>query len=233
MIKLAICDDEETMVSDLKDRITGYLKMQSCQFEIDSFQDARSLLQKDTHYDIIFLDIQMNGISGMEAAQKMRKAGKNSFLVFVTISPEYVYDAFEVEASDYILKPISPRRFSRTMDRILHYISEQKNRCLSIQKGSYCKIVRFDDILYCEIINRIIYVHTKNEVIDYYCKIKELEKQLDPCFFRCHRSYLVNLRFVNSCEKGMAHLENSEQIPISRLKQQEFLSAVLLYMKGR
>ncbi len=233
MIKVAVCDDEETMVSDLKEKITCYLNMKSRKFKIDTFPDAKSLLRKDAHYDIIFLDIQMEGINGMEAAKKLREAGKESFLVFVTISPEYVYDAFEVEASDYLLKPISPKRFSRTMERILHYISDQKKHCLSIQKGPYCQFVRFEDIIYFEIINRIIYVHTQHEVLDYYYKIEELEKQLDSCFFRCHRSYLVNLRYVCSCDKGMAHLENGERIPISRLRQQEFLSAVLLYMKGR
>lgn len=233
MIKIAVCDDEEIMLSGLKETITGYLEHRSCRYEIHTYSDAEAMLREDIHYDIVFLDIQMNGMDGMTAARKLRESGDECFLVFVTVTREYVYDAFEVEASDYLLKPVVHERFARTMERILHYVNDRNGRSLTILKGKQCQSIQFADILYCEVINRKIYVHTKNQVIDYYSKIDQLEKQLDSCFFRCHRSYVVNLRYVCGCENDMAQLENGEQIPISRLRHQEFLSAVLHYMKDR
>jgi len=147
LIKIAVCDDEEIMVSDLKEKISDYLEHRSCQYEIDTYKDAGALLQKQGHYDIIFLDIQMDGINGMNAARKLRESGEDCFLVFVTVTREYVYEAFEVEASDYLLKPVVYERFARTMERIFHYINDRTESRLLIQKGQCCQSIHLADNL--------------------------------------------------------------------------------------
>ncbi|MHA6530033.1 LytR/AlgR family response regulator transcription factor [Paenibacillus sp. BAC0078] len=231
MISIAVCDDEHIMLSELTNKIATYMKNTNYSSQVFPFSHAEALLDSKESFDIIFLDIQMGGITGMEAAQQLRQAGSESMLVFVTVLKEYVFDAFTVEASDYLLKPIDDNRFIRTMDRIFHYIEDRRKHSLTIQTGAWCKSIRFSDILYCEAINRKIVVHTKQTVIEYYFKIEELEKQLKPFFFRCHRSYLVNLQYVCSYEHGTARLENGDNLPISRLRQQDFAKAVLNYMK--
>lgn len=219
------------MLSELTNKITAYMDNTNYSSQVFPFSNAEMLLKSNESFDITFLDIQMDGITGMEAAQKLRQAGSDSMLVFVTVLKECVYDAFTVEATDYLLKPVDNVRFTRTLDRILRYIEDRKNHSLTIQKGTWCKSIRFSDILYCEAINRKIIVHTKQTIIEYYFKIEELEEQLKPYFFRCHRSYLVNLQYVCSYQNGMAELENGEILPISRLRQQDFAKAVLSYMK--
>lgn len=199
--------------------------------DIHTFSCAEDLLKSDESFDIIFLDIQMNHMTGMEAAIQLRQSGSESFLIFVTVLKEYVFDAFSVEASDYLMKPLNSQRFQSTMDRVLHYVEDKKTSVLTIQRGSWCKSIRFADILYCEAINRKIFVHTKQEIIDYYFRINELEKQVEPDFFCCHRSYLVNLQAVCGYENGQAKLVNGENIPVSRLRRQEFMEAMLNYMK--
>lgn len=233
MIKIAVCDDEEIMLFELTNKIVTYMEPIHCFCKVDSFLNAEALLEKKEIYDIVFLDIQMKDINGLEAAKKLRESGSESFIVFVTVLKEYVYDAFEVEASDYLLKPVEDDRFIRTMDRISRYIEDRRKNSITIQKGTWCKSIRFEDIFYCEVINRKIYVHTKQGNIDYYFKIEELEKQLRTHFFRCHRSYLVNLKYVCGFNNGIAELENGEEIPISRLRQQDFSKAVLQYLKDR
>ena len=233
LIKIAVCDDEEIMLSKLTQKAIAYMEHTDFPYQIFPFLSAEALLKSNEPYDIVFLDIQMKGMTGLEAALKLREVGSDSFIVFVTVLKECVYDVFEVKASDYLLKPVDDDRFKRTMDRILSYIEDRKKSNLFVQKGTWCKSIRFADILYCEIINRKIYAHTKQGVIDYYFKIEELEKQLDTRFFKCHRSYLVNLQYVCGCENGLAELENGENIPISRLRQQEFVQAVLCYMKAK
>lgn len=231
MIKIAVCDDEEIMLSELTNKVENYMEHTNYQCQIFAFSNAETLLMSQELFDIIFLDIQMNGMTGMEAAQKLRLAGSKSFLIFVTVLKECVYDAFTVEASDYLLKPIEDERFIGTMNRIFDYIGDREKNRLLIQKETWCKSIRFEDILYCEAINRKIFVHTKQGVINYYFKIGELEKQLGSCFFRSHRSYLVNLKYVCGYANGMAELENGENILVSRLRQQDFAKAVLNYMK--
>ncbi|BAK97553.1 putative two-component response regulator [Oscillibacter valericigenes Sjm18-20] len=233
MIEIAVCDDEEIVLSELRNKIKSYMEHTNFLCQIFEFSNAERLLKSQELFDIVFLDIQMDGMTGMEAAKKLRQEGSESFFVFVTVLKEYVYDAFTVEASDYLLKPIENERFISTMNRILGYIGDREKNKLLIQKESWCKSIRFADILYCEAINRKIFVHTKQGVINYYFKIEELEKQLGPCFFRCHRSYLVNLKYVCGYENGMAELENGESILVSRLRQQDFKKAVLCFMKER
>lgn len=233
MIKIAICDDEERILSELAHKIESYMEQTNYLSQVFAFPNAELLLNSPEVFDIIFLDIQMGGMTGMEAAQKLRQEGSESFLVFITVLKECVYDAFTVEASDYLLKPITDERFAAAMDRIFGHIGDREKNRLLIQKETRCKSIPFADIFYCEAINRKIYVHTKQGVIDYYFKIEELEKQLGSSFFRCHRSYLVNLKYVCGYENGLAELENGETISVSRLRQQDFTKAVLYYMKER
>jgi len=231
LVKIAVCDDEQCMLSELMGKIYDYLKCTNRSGKVFPFSNAESLLKSKETFDIIFLDINLDGLSGMEAAQKLREAGSECYIVFVTVLKECVYDAFNVDASDYLLKPLDGDRLKHTMVRIFRYIENQAKNSLTIQKGMWYKSIQLSDVFYCEAINRKIYVHTKEDVIDYYFKIEDLEKILQSGFFRCHRSYLVNLQYVCGCENGMAELENGEKLPISRLRQQDFVQALLCYMK--
>ncbi|GAB6109121.1 LytR/AlgR family response regulator transcription factor [Fusibacter bizertensis] len=232
MINIAICDDEERMRVTLAAQVNTYMACQSNEFQVFSFANAETLLRSNVFFDIVFLDIQMNDVTGMEAALKLREMGSKCFIIFITVLKEYVYNAFEVDASDYLLKPVDEHRLYRTLDRILKTINHHSENYLIIKKENSLKTIRFEDIVYCEAINRKIFVHTLSESINYYYKIGELEKQLDHSFFRCHRSYLVNLKYVCGYENGMTILENGEHIPVSRLRQQAFATVVLDYMKA-
>lgn len=231
LIRIAVCDDEDIMLNDLTNKITTYMKNTNNSYQVISFSNAEDLLESEEVFDVIFLDIQMQGMTGMKAARKIRESGTESYIVFVTVLKECVYDAFEVEASDYLLKPVEDERFNRTMNRILHYIEDRGQASLIIQKSTGYKSIRFADIFYCEVINRKIYIYTKQGIIDYYFKIEELERQLETHFIRCHRSYLVNLQYVCGYENGMTQLQNGQKIPVSRSRQQPFVKAVLNYMK--
>ena len=108
-----------------------------------------------------------------------------------------------------------------------------KQTCL-FRKDTRAILFSFDDIIFCEIIDRKIYLHLKSgEVIDYYDRIENLETKLDGRFFKCHRSYLINLSYLKSYKNGMAYMINDQTIPVSRLRSKEFSSVVLKYMKER
>lgn len=231
---IAIVDDERDQLKRLTDKVKAYAERHAFPCRIFTYTSGGELLRADQSFHLIFLDIQMPGLSGMEVAEKLRRGGIGSYIVFVTVLQEYVYDAFSVEASDYLLKPVDDNRFCRMMDRICNSLqASEKSSLILSSKGNTCKSILLQDILYCEAANHKITICTKTATQDCSLKIEELERRLDERFFKCHRSYLVNLDAVCGYQEGMALLENGQKIPVSRLRVQEFSLKMLQHMKRR
>lgn len=101
-----------------------------------------------------------------------------------------------------------------------------------IRIGYESRLIRLDDIVFCEVIDRKIYLHLlSSEVIEYYEKIEDLEKRLSSCFYKCHRSFLINLKYVRSYKNGAVFMEDGKEIPVSRLRSKDFSNVILQYMK--
>lgn len=146
----------------------------------------------------------MDGIDGMETARKLRSKNYKGYLIFITVLKEMVFQAFEVQAYDYLVKPIEEEYFDKKMERLFASMQNANEANLLIQKGYESNIISFDDIIFCEIVDRKIYLHLKSgEVIDYYDRIENLETKLDGRFFKCHRSYLINLSYLKSYKNGI------------------------------
>ena len=235
MINFAICDDEPQMLQELAGHLAGYMEEKRITaYSVSRFSGGRALLEQAGSFDVIFLDIQMQQPDGMETARLLRQQGDHSLLVFVTVLKELVFDAFQVEAYDYLLKPLDSARFKGTMDRVLRTLEQRTAEDIVIQRGTGCEVVLLSDIVYCEVLGRKIYIHKHDgTVIDYYDKLEDLERRVDGRFFKCHRSYLVNLDYVRGCQAGQVLLPQGERIPASRLRERELTQALLRYMKGR
>ena len=234
MISIAICDDEPCMVNELETRTKSFFT--EMETDISKFYDGTSLLKScaDIDYDIIFLDIKMNAPDGMETARRLRDQRFNGYLIFVTILEDYVFDAFEVSAYDYLVKPVDNNKFLRTMNRLQKRL---ESSFLTIQKEGESRLLDLDEIVYCEVINRKIYIHTINGgTIDYYDKIESLETKLKKSsrsFFRCHRSFLINLEHLTGFRIDSAHMYGGAEVPVSRLRRKEFETAVINYLKDK
>ncbi|WP_010501777.1 LytR/AlgR family response regulator transcription factor [Paenibacillus elgii] len=233
MIKIAICDDEKDACEVLRDKILNYMQEKKEHCKIECFFSAAALLQTSCAYDMFLLDIQMPEQDGLTLARKIRANESHSIIIFITALAEYVYEAFEVEAFDYICKPIEDMRLHKVFNRALNKLRTNENKSLFIQTMNWCKSVKLDDVYFCEVINRKIYLHTKNGVIEYYSKLRDIEKELDFRFVRCHRSYLVNLDYLLEYTNGQIILENGEKVPTSRLRHRDFMDAMMLYMKRK
>ncbi len=234
MIKFAICDDEPQMTREIADQLVSYMKETAGGYSVECFSSGYALLKSSEEFDVIFLDIQMERPDGMETARLLRQRDNHSLLVFVTVLKECVFDAFQVEAYDYLLKPLDSARFRQTMDRALGWLERDAAKNLVIQRGSGCQVVLLSDLMYCEVLGRKIYLH-KNDgrVVDYYDRLEELEQRVDSRFFKCHRSYLVNLDYVSGCQGGQVLLQRGERLPVSRLRERELTQALLRHMKER
>lgn len=234
MIAVAVCDDEPFMRNDISARLTAYMKEKKIPFQIDCFTGSRELLENSNLFDILFLDIQMDAPDGMETARILRNRGCQSLLIFITVLKEPVFHSFEVQAFDYLVKPLESVRFRHTLDRAVEHLEASTQHNLVVQKGNVCQVIPFSQIVYCEVLGRKLYIHRENlETVDYYDRMENLEKYVDQRFFRCHRSYLVNLDHVRKMHSGRILLSNGNEIPVSRLRGQELMQALLHHMKER
>lgn len=234
MISIGVCDDEAYMLDMLTEKISSFFKNERMEVDVLPFRSGGELLASGQKLDILFLDIRMGGPDGLDTARELRGQGFRGPLIFVTVLEEHVFHAFEVQAFDYLVKPLREDDFTRTMDRLLRSVRAHSGGQLLIQRGTEWSVVPFDDIVYCEVIDRKVYLHLKDaSVLDYYEKLERLEKKLDERFFKCHRSYLINLEYLKSYRAGSACLAGGERIPVSRLRGEEFSAVILRYMKGR
>lgn len=234
MIKFAICDDEPQMAQEIANQLASYMKETDIDYSVDCFPSGYALLKSSDEFGIIFLDIQMERPDGMETARLLRQRDSRSLLIFVTVLKDRVFDVFPLEAFDYLLKPLDRERFRRTMDRAMRWLERDAAKNLMIQRGSDCEVVLLSDILYCEVLGRKVYLHKKDGiVVDYYDRLEDVEQRVDSRFFKCHRSYLVNLDYVGGCQEGQVLLPQGKRIPVSRLRERELTQALLRHMKER
>lgn len=233
MIYVAICDDEKCMSDQIRAMTSDFFRGKHTEAVILQFSCGEELLKCDKEIDILFLDIQMKDMDGMETARELRERGFRGTLIFITVLREMVFQSFEVQAYDYLVKPIDGKAFEKTMERLFVSMQNAREAGLLVRKGYESRIISLEDIVFCEIIDRKVYLNlVSSEVVDYYDRIEKLEKKLDGRFFRCHRSYLINLKYLKSYKNGMACMEGGKEIPVSRLRSREFSDVILQYMEN-
>ncbi len=235
MINIAVCDDEKCMSEKIEKLAEDFFRKKNTDISVLEYSSGEELIKSSERIDILFLDIGMHGMDGIETARRLRAHGYNGFLVFITILKEMVFQSFEVQPFDYFVKTVQGEHFVKTMERLFlsmqDRLSPEKVNLL-VQKGCESNIISFQDIICCEIIDRKVYLYlVSGEVIDYYDRIENLEKKLDGRFFRCHRSYLINLNHMKSYRNNTAYMTDGKEIPVSRLRSKEFSKVILQYMR--
>lgn len=236
MIKIAICDDEK----NIRTYLSSLIRKQTVKCEIAEYVSAEEYLADGKEYDLLFLDIGLNGpasdIDGMDLAKQIRnkELAKQPVIIFVTGFEEYVYDAFDVGAFQYLLKPIDEKKFVRVFERaaeqILSEAARQKKK-LVIQHANTSRVILAEDVYYMESQGHKVAIHMKDELLEYYAKIGELEEELQGWFFRIHKGYLVNLACVDEYNKTEVTLVNGDKLLISKYKYADFVKAYLRFME--
>lgn len=233
MLLIAVCDDMPIECADIAKQIENILKQSDMDFVIKKFFNGMELVQSKESFDIIFLDIKMPKISGMELAKEMRKQEKQSLIVFITSAREYVFEAFDVEAFQYLLKPIQKDKLNYVLEKATKRIQIDANTdflILSVDRQT--KKVFLKDILYIESVGRIAKIHCNEGTLETYEQIGVLEDKLsDKSFFRCHKCFLVNLNYVDAFNKTEVSLENGEKLMLAKRRYEDFQKVILSYMK--
>lgn len=229
MFSIAICEDETYLLEELRKKTEAYLKTRHFPAEIHTFTSGEDLLKEQRPFDLILLDLVLPGMNGLEAAKRLSYSSR---IIIITSYREYAVDAFEVEAVHYLLKPVTDVRLHQAMDRALERIGQADDRSLALTGSGKTQIIPLRDILYCEVFDHRVCIHTVQSSYEDSGTLDMLERKLDGRFFRCHRSYLINMNCVVGQEKGTAIVSNGDRVLISRRKQSEFMQRLLDYLKN-
>jgi len=234
MLRIAICDDDERYLNEVKHMLESWFAAASVQFKIDCFDDGDSLIKQYdyTKYDIIFLDIIMPLLNGMDAAKELRDRDKTVKIIFLTSSPEYALQSYSVKATDYCIKPISYEKIKEVMDYCTS-IDRQEPESITLKtKGGYQKIY-LHDIEYIEAQNkRVLFFFKSDKLIEVIQPLYTFEVELTDSkgFFKCHRSYLVYLPNVDYFSNTEIKTKSGRCIPIARGYGKAFQDAYFALM---
>lgn len=228
-MNIAVCDDELV----IREQIREMILFQSAGHRVELFCSAEELLQSEICFDVILMDIQMEGLNGIEAARILRKRGENAVLIFVTGIKEYVFEAFDVAAFHYLLKPVDGDKFYEVFNKAVKEAEKNKEQEYLFIKSKNKKLkIKTEDILYIESMGRKVEVHLKSEIIEIYAKMNDLEEQLENGFYRCHRGYLVNMAHIAEYENYSIRVSNGETIFMAKERYNQFVREYMWYLRN-
>lgn len=231
MLQIAICDDEKVVRDTLLSMSRDMLAQAGEDAQTALFSDGDSLCracEAGAAFDLILLDIKMEGLDGMAAAKRIRACDGKALIVFITSSAEYVFHGYEVRAFRYILKPelshSFPLVFRESLDELLH---KQEDR-FCFQFDGEAVAVPLCDIRYFESDRRVLLIHTANHTYKTYRKLDEVEQVLKKKdFVRCHQSFLINARMIQKVGAAALTLRTGETLPVSKRRCKETSEAFL------
>jgi len=240
-MKIIVCDDTAEERLALCSNIKKYLEEINCTADIIIFEDGESLLKNipaleanDVH--ILFLDIYMPGLTGIEVAKKLRESGAEIVIIFTTTSPDHGLDGFSVKAFQYLLKPISYPILKETLDDCMAIFADAL-RCIEVTADKVVVKIPLKDIIYIEIIAHYGLIHTNSGTIRSRITLDEMEKQLEEStFLRTHRSFIVNMRYIKKVADDDFLLTTGGSVPIRRTDKvkikKEYMDYVFTRTRG-
>ena len=218
MLYLGICDDEKKHREKIHEMFSRALFAYD-EIEVFYFQSAEEVMEAIEHnqfqIDLLLLDIHMPNKSGLNLAEYIRRNRIDVDIIFITISSEHVFDGYTYQAFTYLLKPLEYPRIKEEVKRYIKMKNENQD-CLHININGRSEKVFLNQVFYVSAQGRKVFFHRRDGELSAYAKLNDLEETLSECgFIRCHQSYLINTKFVQSYAR-MALTVAGEEIPISR-----------------
>ena len=235
MTKVAFCDDELSVLNELQVLLDGYRIKQKREIEYTAFRsplELMAMIERGIRFDVLLLDVLMPGENGIDTAAEIRQYDSNVKIIFLTSSAEFAVQSYAVNAFFYQLKPIHAESLFRVMDSVLEECEKEHTSSLILRCKSGIARVELRTLEYCEVIHRTLFLHlTSGKVLESIGSLDELCGQLKPYrnFLRCHRSYLVNLEYVQKLSARAITMSCLTEIPIPRARYNEIKSAFLEY----
>lgn len=230
MYRFAVCDDNPADADYVAWLVGEWNKAAGLTLKIEQYPSAEAFLfayGDDNSFDVLLLDIEMGNMSGVELAKRLRQAGAGLQIIFITGYMEYIAEGYDVEALHYLIKPVTGGKLGAVLDRAMERLKMRENTLtLTLADG----VVRLSlyEIRYLEVQKNYVTIHAGEE---YSVKrtLNELEEELDESFYRIHRSYIVNLRFVKRISRAEVILKDGTALPLSRKLYDGLNQAVIQY----
>lgn len=222
MIRIAICDDSSIDMGIIKAFLEDYYAKKNCFCEISTFKNGEELL--DTYensgnkFHLLFLDILMDKINGMETATRIRKMDDTVKIVFCTVSPEYAVESYDVFAYGYLVKPFDAAKMRLLLDKFTKSVLGNIVSHIRVKSDYSDRLIPLNDIVFIESNDKVLLIHLKNyEVIKTYGKLANMEQQLnEEKFLRCHQSFIVNLDHVMGIDECDFKTVIKQMVPIRK-----------------
>ncbi len=218
-MKIAVCDDEPAAASFFRDLVIAWASTRHIAVQTAVFFSAESFVfewEANRSFDLLLLDIQMEGQNGVSLARSLRCAGERLGIVFITGLPDFMSEGYEVTALQYLMKPVRPEQLYRVLDRAWEQLRRERP-ALPVQTADGTERVYEDELFYAEAFAHTLVLHTVRRTLETRMSLCALENALEPgAFFRCHRSYLAGLRYVERVSRNELWLDGGVRLPLSR-----------------
>ena len=214
---IGICDDEKELRSSLRRVIEQEAQLNGLDYKVSEYSSGEEMLkalEKDAP-ELLFLDIEMNGIDGMEAARAIRQTRKDTVIIFVTAYPDFVFQGYEVHAFHYILKPYKEEKIKEVFRMALEELNLQAEQYYAVEQKSGTLRLRLKEVRYFQSDRKKVIAETTEGKIEFYGKLSDIETSLPEYFIRIHNRYLVNLNYVTKVESSQCVCAD-EALPVSR-----------------
>lgn len=225
MVNIAILEDDAAASKSLQYVLNSFASKNDLTFNIKCYTNAETFLADSRiSHDIAFLDIELSGMNGMDAAFKLREIDNRVLIIFVTNMAQYAVRGYEVDALYYIIKPISYQSVAYKLQKALNIMQASADTELVLRQSSGLARISTSNLMYVEVINHKLLYHTDSSVYNTYGSLSEVEKKLQGNgFFRCNSCYLVNARYIESVAGLVITLRNGTQLQISYPRKKQFM----------
>lgn len=237
MIHIASIEDNPDEESVLRAHLERYSKEKSIELDITWFSSAFEFISQKRSFDIILMDIDLPGVNGMEAATLLRTYDEETPLIFVTNLAQYAVKGYEVNALDFIVKPVGYNSFSVRLDKAMRILQRKKGKTIAIYTRDTLRVLSTSDIAYIEVVNHDLIYHVAengaDERVQVRATLKSAEAELDPTSFtRISNSCIINMGYVKRIQGDALHMKNGDTLYFSRSRKKPAMEALAAYLGG-
>jgi DNA-binding LytR/AlgR family response regulator len=236
-IKIAVCDDCHEQAEYIKMLVDKWVNENNIETTVEMFENAEnfkyawSAWNENKSFDILLLDIQMDGQNGVELAKELRKTDEKLIIIFITALSEFIQEGYDVSALHYFLKPVNTEKLYAALDKALKALTKNNNNAVFLSADNGVIKVLPDDVIYIESFDHFLEVTTVQEKLTVKMPLYELERSLGGNFIRCHRCYIVNLKYIKKIARTEITLDSNEKIPLSRRLYTDVNRAVIKHFR--
>lgn len=234
MIRIAVIEDNARDLDQIQSFLSHYQQEHGTDCTVNTFRDPmRFLAEYRSDYDLVFMDIELPPFNGLDIARRLRDMDSVVALVFITNMEQCAINGYEVDALDFVVKPINYYRFSSMMNKALRNIAKRSEKELLIRSASRISRLPISQIYYVEIRDHLLIFHSSQGNLESWGKLSDIERELSEYdFVRCSSSYLVNLRHIVNVDGDTVHIDG-DKLPISQRRRKAFYNSVTNYLSSR